>query len=157
MLHRWTEGLWDKGTGGGRWNYKIPMTEPRLNGNFLNWFWRGAQTEPAWGDIEMRRARGFLRLPPVSSALSLSLSLSGHVPALFTSGLICLFIPHLSFITTRPSFCFNLFYLTSTSHPPVYQCFLVTYLCDVIILLIIFPFYSTIGNGQQCPLCRPTM
>lgn len=43
MLHRWTEVLWDKGTGGGRWNYKIPMTELCLNGNFLNWFWRGAR------------------------------------------------------------------------------------------------------------------
>lgn len=45
VQHRWTWGLGDKGTGGGRWNYKILMTELWRNGNFLNWFWRGAQKQ----------------------------------------------------------------------------------------------------------------
>lgn len=60
VLQRWTWGLWDKGTGGGRWNYKILMMELWLNGNFLNWFWRGAQKEPAWWDTETGGGRGLL-------------------------------------------------------------------------------------------------
>lgn len=93
MLHRWTEVLWDKGTGGGRWNYKIPMTELCLNGNFLNWFWRGARQNRHGETLKWGEREGF--------SFSFTLYLSGHVPALLTSVLICRFIPHLSFIRTH--------------------------------------------------------
>lgn len=72
----WGSGM--KGTGEGRWNYKILMTELRLNGNFLNWFWRGAQKEVARGEKEMGRGRGipFPTNPPISFCLFLSISKS---------------------------------------------------------------------------------
>ena len=106
VLQRWTWGLWDKGTGGGRWNYKILMMELWLNGNFLNWFWRGAQKEPTWRDTETGGGRGLLFHFQFHF-----LSFSGHVPAFLTSGLTCFFIPCLNSITKCLSFCFNFFHL----------------------------------------------
>lgn len=64
---------------------------------------------------ERRCDEGRERISPSLLPLSFALYLSGHVPALLTSALICLFIPHLSFIATRPSFCFNIFCLTFTA------------------------------------------
>lgn len=77
----WGSGI--KGTGGGRWNYKILMTELRLNGNFLNWFWRGAQKEVAWGGNEMGRGRGI----PFPTNPRFFLSIAERVQVFLTSDL----------------------------------------------------------------------
>lgn len=88
-------------------------------------------------------------------ALLVSLSLSGHVPALYTSGLSRLFILYLSFIATHLSFCFNLSYLTSTSHLHLHNLF--TYLYDGIILWTIIPFYSSLIYMQDPKLQVPVV
>lgn len=142
MLQRWTEGLWDKGTGGGRWNYKILMTELRLNGNFLNWFWRGAQTETAWGDIEMRRASELI--PPSLSLWTCSspLHLWPDMPFYPTLELH----PH-TFVLLFQSLLLNL----NFSSPSTSVC------CsrspyDVIFLLTIISFFSTMVCVQVLKL-----
>lgn len=121
------------------------MTELRLNGNFLNWFWRGAQTELAWRDIEMERGRGFL---PRSPCFTLSLDM-------FQPSTPLAFILYLSFIATHLSFCFNLSYLTSTSHLHLHNLF--TYLYDGIILWTIISFYSSLIYMQDPKLQVPVV
>lgn len=72
-------GRWNKGTGGGRWNYKSLMWELWLNGNFLNWFWRGAQAEPTWrGVVRRLKDSSIPASSPVAHSLPLYLVVELH-------------------------------------------------------------------------------
>lgn len=110
-----------------------------LNGNFLNWFWRGAQTEPAWRDIERRR-RGFLFCSHLYFTLSLSLDMFQPSSPLAQS----FFYPTLKFHRHTSVLLFQSFLLNLNSQLPVLTFSVhILYLYDVIILTI-SSFYSSV-------------